>query len=216
MAFPHFEVANTAVEMDIVRTLAAAGNGIHLVVTDSSGIASGRGRALFIEYTMDTAQTGTAGVRTAAINTTISADVPSVTGLDIYLAALGGANNYTVGNVIPLSIYVDDLGDNVSHFMALDIGINSSAATTGGESAGEGRHCFIRCREHSAIHATTSVIRLEGGNSAGHFLLFDNPAGTENSSAILEPHSDTEASDYRIRCHLEHYAIDRYIYLYPV
>lgn len=209
MSFPHFEVANSATEIDIVRTLAAAGNGIHLTVTDSSGIASGRGRGIYIEYTMDTAQTGTAGVRTIALDTTISANVPSWTGIDIYLAALGGDNNYTVGNVIPLSIYLDDLGDNVNQLMALDIGINSSAAI------GD-RHTFIRCREHTTVWENSTILRLEGLNAAGYLLYFERNPGTEDSAIILDSATCDQTADMRIRVRIAESSADRYIYLYPV
>lgn len=183
--------------------------GFLLNIDDASTIASGRGRGIHIEYTSSGVKTGSAGVRTVAIDTTISANVPSWTGIDIYLAALGGENNYTVGNVFPLSIYVDDIGDNVESFCAVDIGINSSTKCNS-------RHSFFRCREHLAIVAGSAIMRLEGGNAASYFLVFDNPAGVEDSEVILDAATCNETADHRIRVHLEHTDVDRYIYLYPV
>lgn len=182
-------------------------NAVSLVVTDQLVLSSGRSRALSISLTSTGAKTGTAAIRTVAIDTTLSADTVGWTGIDLWMGGLSG--DYTVGNVIGLSIYFDDLGENVTNLMALDIGLNHSAATAS-------RDCFIRCREHTAIFSTVSVIKLEGANAAGYFISFDNPAETENSGKILETTSDGETATHRIRVHLEHTDEDKYIYLYPI
>lgn len=213
MAFPQFEVLNPATEIDIARTISgtSAANGLELTVTDTSTISTGTNAGLTVSYTTSGTKTG-GTVQGAGISVTTSAAIGAagyLTGLDIYLADLGGANNYTVGVVRPLAIYVGDIGDNVDSFMAIDIGLNSSSACAS-------RHCFIRCREHTAIVAGSAVMRLEGANSASYFLIFDNPAGTEDSAVILDSATCDQSADHRIRVYLEHTQTVRYIYLYPV
>lgn len=185
---------------------AVALDGQRLDISDVIEVASGTTRGVYINYTQSGTKTGSAQVNALAVDMGIAADVPYAYGISISLDTI---DDKTVGFLSGLSIYWEDYGDALTHSVMIDLGKNSVHEPAD-------RNCFFRCREHTTVWPNSSVMRLEGGNSSGYFVVFDNPAGAEDAEVILDAATCGESADYRIRCHLEHYAIDRYIYLFPV
>lgn len=175
-----------------------------ITVTDSGTLAAGRNIGLFVDYVVSGTKTGSFGVRSTRINTQVLANVPSVQIADWYLHTI---DNKTIDLLFGLTMYWEDVGDNIANLCMIDLGKNMTHTTSS-------RDCFIRCREHTGVQTNSAVIQLEGDNAAHYLVNFASNAPGMDTGVILEGNSDTETSDMRIMVGTT--VGDRYIYLYPV
>lgn len=183
-------IANTAT---IVQTI---------TVTDSGTLAAGRNIGLFIDYVVSGTKTSAFGIRPLRINTQVLANVPSVQVADWYLHTI---DNKTIDLLFGLTMYWEDVGDNIGSLCMIDLGKNMThTAST--------RDCFIRCREHTGVQTNSSILRLEGTNAAAFLVDFEAQAGTGQS--ILATGSDTTDCTYKIAIRLSAHSVTKYIHLF--
>lgn len=171
-----FKWNSAAGTLDITSPMTAADNVVDITVTDATTLDAGRGRALYLKYTVSGSKTGTFAVRTAAIDTFISDACPEVTGLDMYM---GNIDDKAMNNVFGIAMYCEDIGSAVSgSWIGIDMGrvIENQAA---------GRDTFMRFKSHAATTRAKSIFYLEGSNSklAGQFFMFSG-AGEGDSDWV--------------------------------
>ena len=193
----------------VMTTGLSADDAFKITVVDQTIETGGYSKALLLNYTQEGVKTGTATVECLGLEMAVTAACPTVvTGLEIYSAAIA---NITVGRLTALEVYHEARGNAVTADYMFVLGRNSDS-----DVVNPGSDAFFYLREHTTVRATSAVFMLQGLNAAGRFITFGAATGAENGGFILEPHSDTETSDYRIKVHLGVEALDRYIYLYPV
>lgn len=161
MAFPQFEVLNTATEMDIARTITSEANGIHLTVTDSA--TSGTSATIRSSLT-------SSGTRSSGTASGLQSDV-TITGQQQYVypycAYICQSGNPTIGFAAGYSVYLDNLGTGVEAIIGMDIGIAQSSAHSAS------RFGYIRMRSHAA-QTPTAVFLLEGNPVADNLFKSDD------------------------------------------
>lgn len=175
-----------------------------ITVTDSGTLAAGRNIGLFVDYVVSGTKTGSFGARSTRINTQVLSDCDSVQVADWYLHTIA---DKTIDLLFGLTMYWEDIGDNIANACMIDLGKNMTGATSS-------RDCFIRCREHTGVQTNSAVLQLEGDNAAHYLVVFGSNPGSMDAGVILETNTDTETSDYRVM--VKTTQGDRYIYLYPI
>ena len=183
---------------------ATAQNAFAIDVTDASTIAGGMSRGLAINYDATGIQTGTAQINALSIDMSIADDVNDWMMLTLYNAAVADKNIEIFSFI---SMYSEDLGDDLAAKMLIDIGFNSPHAPAG-------RDCVIRCREHTGVQPNSIFLQLEGANALGYMFNFTDAPGAEDAAVILDTATCGETATQRIRCLTT--LGDRYIYLYVV
>ena len=136
---------------------------VTLDINDATTRSSGSITGLFVDYV--TSGTNTGGLaQSAAINMTIEGDIPIAYNLNL---GTGTIANKTVGTMVVLSIYVNDIGTAVGNFIGIDIGrvANNQASD---------RDTFMRFKGHSTSGLSKTVFYLEGTNNklAEQFIMF--------------------------------------------
>jgi len=185
---------------------ATAQNAFAIDVTDESTIAGGMSRGLAINYDATGAQTGTAQINAISIDMSISDDVNDWMMLTLYNSTVADKN---IEIFSMLSIYSEDLGNDVSSRIIFDVGINSSHATAS-------RDCIFRVREHTTVQTVNSFLRLEGGtNALGYMFDFQGTVGAEDAAVMLDAATCNQTADHRYRVRIAGVG-DRYVYLFPI
>jgi len=133
----------------------AARSRIEIDCTDTSTIATGYNRALYINYTASGAKTGSAEINCLGVDATVSANTPYAYLQSVYLATSG---NPTVSLASALTVYIDDLGTACAQLHLLDLQYGSTNAPTT-------RNAYMRIRNHSD-NTPTSVLYLQANNNA--------------------------------------------------
>jgi len=203
----HFD-PNGWTDRDMYGTItgSTADNVFAIDVTDESTIAGGMSRGLAINYDATGAQTGTAQINALAIDMSISDDINDWMMLTLYNATVADKNIEIFSFI---SMYQEDLGNDVAAKMLIDIGFVNTHATAG-------RDCVIRCREHGTVQPLSSFLRTEGGtNALGYMFDFQGTVGAEDATVMLDAATCGETADHRIRVRIAGVG-DRYIYLFPV
>jgi len=179
-AYPIVSTYSAATALDINSSMATAHNVVDITVTDATSLDAGRGRALYLKYTVSGTKTDAFAVRTAAIDTYISNNCPEVTGLDMYM---GNIDDKTMGNVFGIAMYCEDIGSSVGgSWVGIDMGrVIENTAT--------GRDTFMRFKSHGATTRAKSIFYLEGSNSklADQLIMFAG-AGEGASDWIVTSH----------------------------
>lgn len=158
-------------------------NCAELTCTEDLDHSSGYARGLYINYTHATnAITTTGEINLLGLDYSIQADVPYLYGITLYGAHSG---NPLIGFAAPISIYQDDLGNQLGAYVGIDIGVALSNAPAD-------RYSFMRFRDHSTA-IPTSVFRFEGAHCASY--LFDTTAGTGVPDFITGNSGQTPAAD---------------------
>ena len=203
----HWDPEEQQDEFAIFQDAHGADNMKSFTLLDEDDNASGMTHVVNISGQYTGAKTGSAVFTGLNIDIDPDNDCPYVYGVEVYTSVIA---DKTIGFLCAYSAYFEDYGDAVGALCMIDLGKASVHAPVG-------RNAFIRCREHgAAVLADATFLLLEGANAVGYLVNFNDVAGAENGGFVLEPHSDTETSDYRIRVRLGQIASDRYIYLYPV
>ena len=127
---------------------------VTLDINDTTVRSSGTITGLFVDYVTSGTNTGGA-VQSAAINMTIEGNIPTAYNLNL---GTGTIANKTVGTLVPLSIYINDIGTAVGNFFGIDIG---RVAT----NQASDRDTFIRFKGHSASGSSKTLFYLEGTNA---------------------------------------------------
>jgi len=174
------ESANT---LDMVFTAGnTADNAVSITPTWSETRASGYARALLIEGTISGTLTGSAECTGIGIEIpTISANCPVIYPLTIYTGTIA---DKTIGILSAISVYMEDMGNAVGNFVALDIGINTTDVTGN-------RNQFIRLRQHSTVQTGSVGIAFEGTNACNFAFSFNADANCLASSTSSGNHTQS-------------------------
>ena len=202
----HWDPEEQQDEFGIFQDGHGADNLKSFTLIDQDDPATGYVRVLALSLTSTANRTGDATLTGLNIDMAAGGNVPYFYGIEIYSAVIA---DKTMGLVCGLSMYFEDQGNAVGNYCMVDLGQDNVHAAIG-------RDTYFRIREHGTIQGDKSWLLLEGANAVGYIWNFNDAAGAENGGFVLEPHSDTETSDYRVRVRLGNIAGDRYIYLYPV
>jgi len=175
MAFPQFEVLNTVTEMDIATTISGttARNGIHLAITDSSTVASGRNLGIYVEYVITGAKTG------GECNPFSARVTASDSASDVY--AYHALFNITSGkNFSNVGLFYGYMSDIGSGTIANAWAIKADRVTTTQAST---RDAFIILKAHGGAGSAKTVFYIEGTSNkmAEQFLML---AGCQSSTSL--------------------------------
>jgi hypothetical protein len=165
-------------------------------VTDSSTGSSGYARGIHVDAVVSGNKTGSGEHNSIAIDQTVTGNTPYLYGFVYYSAS---AVNPTIGQCAPISIYQDNLGNALSEYTAVDIGLNFTNAPSG-------RFCYFRLRNHSGTTTPDTVLKLEGSGTSTYLLNIDVVAGLLSTS--------TGATSVTHKIAVKTPAGDRYIKLY--
>jgi len=162
-AYPIASTYSAATAITVESSMATAHNVVDITVTDATTLDAGRGRALYLKYTVSGTKTANFAVRTAAIDTYISNDCPGVTGLDMYM---GNVDDKTVGGLSGIAMYCEDIGSATSGWIGIDLGRVI-------ENVADDRDTFMRFKGHACTSRAKSIFYLEGSNSklAAQFIM---------------------------------------------
>lgn len=132
-------------------TTAGNTNCATLNITDGTGSTTFV-RGMHINNTLSGAKTGSGEFDGLDVDCSITAAYPYIFGIASYMTSPSG--NPTLGFVVGLSSYSDDLGSGCGAYVGVDIGMNFANAPTG-------RHAFVRIRNHSTTITPKSVFEIE-------------------------------------------------------
>ena len=194
MAFPQFEVLSTVPEMDIATTISGttARNGIHLTVTDSSTVASGRNLGIYVEYVITGVHTG-GECNPFSARITASEDASDVYA---YHALFNITSGKDFSNTGLFYGYMSALGSGtVSNAWCIKV----DRVTTNQASS---RDCFYAAKAHGGTANAKCVFYLEGTSHymAEQFLMLCG-CGQQGTSSLYRE-STALQSGYSITAYL--------------
>ena len=136
---------------------------VRLDINDATTMSSGTTTGLFIDFTPSGTKTG-GTVQSLAVNMNVEGDIPTCYNLNVGVATI---SNKTIGTLVPISVYVNDIGTAVGNFIGIDIGrvANNQASN---------RDTFMRFKGHSTTGSSKTIFYLEGTNNnlAEQFIMF--------------------------------------------
>lgn len=191
----------TGILMDAVTTAAITAactltgttnrNFIALTITDDSTIASEYSRGLYINWTSTGDRTGSGEINGIGIDFSVGGNAPYVYGMAIYAAHSG---NPTVGFFAAHSIYIEDMGSNLSSFAGIDIGTNIGTNTPSSMCT------FLRLRNHASSKAITSTFHIQSNNNQPHSTYLFDFQGQPSEPIVADASSVPGNATYKIKC----------------
>lgn len=157
-----------SVVADTTPTLSgiAAVNAQSVTVTDTTVIASGYSRGLYINYTSTGIKTGSAESNPLAVDMNIAANHTHAFATSIYTAIIGTP---TIGDMAAYYCYCDNLGataGNVNEYDCLSLNIDSANPASGSVAG----NSFIRMYAHGG--ATTQALYFPSSQGITNLITF--------------------------------------------
>ncbi len=178
--------------LTVTLTGSTAINAMSLTVTDETTGTSGYARGLYIAATASGTKTASGEHNSLGIDLTVTGNTPYAYIASLYFAQSG---NPTIGLISAISIYMDNIGTNVSSQHILDLQTGNPTA-----SAAATREAYIRCRNHGT-GTPTSILYLQANNNAKAATNFiEQDSVTVGPVAAADNTGTDYTPTYKVRC----------------